>query len=118
CGHYNCSGYYFKFTHPGSSTYHYVATTSQGCHINNCVTEDDTSGKAAPKGIRAGTNIANWFAYYHTRMLMAKSSLMLAFSTLSPNYRLGFGSINNTNTGNMPSGSYTGSHITIAKVKP
>lgn len=60
----------------------------------NCVNADDTSGVAGPVGVAAGQNIANWFSYYRTRMLMAKSGLMTAFNTLDPNFRVGFGSIN------------------------
>lgn len=79
----------------GPYTVHYVANTSCGTQ-SNCVTSTDDSGAAAPKGIAAGTNIANWFAYYHTRILTTKTGLTLAFSTLDPSYRLGFGSINNS----------------------
>jgi len=43
-------------------------------------------------------NVANWFAYYHTRILMAKTGLMNSFSTLDPAYRVGFGSIDNNNS--------------------
>ena len=84
----------------GSYTQHYVAPGT-GCdnlydasQKANCVDEDDTTGIAAPNGVAAGQNIANWFSYYRTRMLMAKSGLMTAFNTLDPNFRVGFGSIN------------------------
>jgi len=68
----------------------------------NCVTYDDTSGKAAPAGIPAGQNIAIWFSYYRTRLLMAKSSLMTSFSGVDPKYRFGFGSINGNGIANIP----------------
>lgn len=42
-------------------------------------------------------NVANWYTYYHTRILMAKSGLMIAFSDLDPTTRLGFGSIDGGN---------------------
>src|SRR5699024_4981960 len=72
----------------GSNSVRYVASSTQTCKgLANCVTEDDISGIAAPQGIKAGNNIANWFAYYHTRELMAKSGLMIAFNNLSANYR-------------------------------
>ncbi|MGC9185665.1 MAG: pilus assembly protein [Thiomonas sp.] len=50
----------------------------------------------------AGTNIANWFAYYHTRILSAKTGITLVFSNLDKNYRVGFGSINGKNTSAIP----------------
>jgi type IV pilus assembly protein PilY1 len=81
----------------GAYTKYYVAATADDCTnlgLSNCVAQTDTSGVYAPAGIQAGTNIAHWFAYYHTRMLMAKSGLMAAFDKLNPNYRFGFGSIN------------------------
>src|SRR5699024_8942995 len=112
--------YYFVFATGSVSnqTMHYVASTNQGCasNLSHCVTENDTSGVAAPKGVRAGTNIANWFAYYHNRILMAKSGLMSALVTLSPNYQFGFGAINNGNHHELPDKTNTG--IYIAQVKP
>jgi type IV pilus assembly protein PilY1 len=40
------------------------------------------------------TNFANWYAYYHTRIQMAKSAVGLAFNTLTSSYRIGFITIN------------------------
>ncbi|SMF95403.1 type IV pilus assembly protein PilY1 [Methylomagnum ishizawai] len=40
------------------------------------------------------TNFANWWAYYHTRMQMMKSSASLAFQPIGQNYRVGFFTIN------------------------
>lgn len=114
--------YYFVFAKGpvNNQTIYYVApaSTSNGCAtgVYPCVTENDTSGAAAPKGIRAGTNIANWFAYYHNRILMAKSGLMSALTDLSPNYRFGFGAINDRNYEKLPDSTNTG--IRIAQVKP
>ncbi len=112
--------HYFVFAtgNVSSQTMHYVASSGQGCvsNLSHCVTEDDTSGAAAPEGIRAGTNIANWFAYYHNRILMAKSGLMTALVSLSPNYRFGFGAINNRNSNKLPHSVNTG--INIAEVRP
>lgn len=42
------------------------------------------------------TNFANWWAYYHTRMQMAKSAISTAFASLDNRYRLGYMSINNS----------------------
>lgn len=44
-------------------------------------------------------NVANWFSYYHTRILMAKSGLLNAFFNLDPTIRFGFGSINGSQAG-------------------
>ncbi len=64
-------------------------------------------------------NVANWFAYYHTRMLMAKSGMMNAFDQMDPKYRLGFGSINNSNKAYIGSLDHTYKRSTyIAKVAP
>jgi type IV pilus assembly protein PilY1 len=42
------------------------------------------------------TNFANWYSYYRTRLLMAKSSAGRAFSTVSDKYRVGFTTISDT----------------------
>ncbi|HET9875307.1 MAG TPA: PilC/PilY family type IV pilus protein, partial [Mycobacterium sp.] len=70
----------------------------------HCVAADDTNGIAAPAGVAAGQNIANWFSYYRTRMLMSKSSMMIAFSGLDSDFkfRFGFASINGNGKGNIP----------------
>jgi type IV pilus assembly protein PilY1 len=44
------------------------------------------------------TNFANWWAYYRTRMQMAKSAVSLAFADVNDKFRLGYMSLNN-NTG-------------------
>lgn len=48
------------------------------------------------------TNFANWYAYYHTRMQMMKSSAGKAFSTLNNRYRVGFVTINESATKYLP----------------
>ena len=78
------------------------SNTWNGYHMDNCVDEADTSGTSAPGGVAAGQNIANWFSYYRTRMLMSKSGLMTGLSNLDPNYRLGFASINGNKKSNIP----------------
>jgi type IV pilus assembly protein PilY1 len=40
------------------------------------------------------TNFANWYAYYHVRLQMAKSAVGQAFNTLTSSYRVGFLTIN------------------------
>lgn len=90
----------------GSLIRHYVGENSGDCAAagltGNCVDISDTSGIAAPSGVTAGTNIANWFSYYHTRILAAKSGLMSGFQNMPQSYRFGFGSINNSNASALP----------------
>jgi len=129
------SGYFQYSTGPASGSYvvHYVAATDCGTQTN-CVTASDTSGTAAPNkdaagntlkaqdgtDLTAGQNIANWFAYYHTRILMAKSGVMDAFSSVDATYRIGFGSINGNNDSNLPSpnAAYGSNDNQIAQVVP
>jgi type IV pilus assembly protein PilY1 len=106
----------------GSYTQYYVGKTG-GCAVASLsapiCTEDTTVQQ----------NVANWFSYYHTRILMAKSGLMSAFLGINPNYRVGFGSIDgggngNSNYRNLPSSrysysdSYNGGTNYIAQVQP
>ncbi|QEE24451.1 pilus assembly protein PilY [Rhodanobacter glycinis] len=108
----NCSSFNaFAYTGSDGST-HYVASNCNG--VSNCVTASDISGVAAPANVPAGQNVMNWYSYYRTRILMAKSGLMSAFSGLNATYRFGFGSIDggsdgngNGNSNNLPSGQYS-----------
>lgn len=63
-------------------------------------------------------NVANWFSYYRTRILMAKSGLMNAFTDFSPTARFGFGSINGTNDKNLPTPTATFGSRKMAQVQP
>jgi type IV pilus assembly protein PilY1 len=103
--YYHVKDTYFRYsTGPSGGTYvvHYVAISScsNSPSPTNCVVASDTAGVAAPTGVAAGKNIANWFSYYHTRILMAKSGIMNAFSTVDATYRIGFGSIDGGGSGN------------------
>jgi type IV pilus assembly protein PilY1 len=110
---YYVRNYYFQFSlgaAAGPYTKYYIASAGQGCvsSLSNCYTENDISGVVAPAGVKAGQNIANWFQYYHTRIQMAKSGLMTAFSTVSSTFRIGFGSIDggcNGDANNLPASS-------------
>jgi type IV pilus assembly protein PilY1 len=44
------------------------------------------------------TNFANWFAYYRTRMMMAKTSIGRAFLSLGSDFRVGYKTINYNTT--------------------
>lgn len=101
----------------GAFTRHYVSKNVGDCAAvgltANCVGASDTSGGAAPSGVAAGVNIANWFSYYHTRILAAKSGLMAGFASLPTTYRFGFGSINDDNSGSqaLPNRVASGSNL-------
>ena len=117
---YNVNINYFQYSvGPPAGPYvvHYVAASTCGSQTN-CVLASDTSGTSAPTGIAAGQNIANWFSYYHTRILMAKSGLMNSFSAIDPTFRVGFGSINGQNNSALPAPTSVYNGTTIADVKP
>lgn len=48
------------------------------------------------------TNFSNWYAYYHTRMQMMKSSAGRAFQSLDDRYRVGFVTINESSSKYLP----------------
>jgi len=95
--------YAFAFTVQNGANYSYYTVSDNCKFFSNCYGSSDQSGVAAPAGIPAGQNIANWYSYYRTRILMAKTGLTLALSGLDKNYRFGFGSINGRNTAKIPS---------------
>ena len=121
---------YFQYATGPVGTYavNYVSATSSCNGQSSCTLASDTSGVAAPKGVVVGQNIANWFAYYHTRVQMAKSGLMSSFVNVNSTYRVGFGSIDggaNGDANNLPSSnqysyndSYNGVTNYIAEVQP
>jgi type IV pilus assembly protein PilY1 len=54
----------------------------------------DCSGATTCSYAEEMTNFANWFAYYRTRMMMAKTSIGRAFLTLGSDFRIGYMTIN------------------------
>ncbi|HIV73173.1 MAG TPA: PQQ-binding-like beta-propeller repeat protein [Candidatus Aquabacterium excrementipullorum] len=72
-----------SYPYPGTSA---KASTRTDCAGTTCTYTEEM------------TNFANWWAYYRTRMQMAKSASSIAMAALSTSYRLGYMSINN-NTG-------------------
>ena len=71
----------------------------------NC-TDGNVDGKASPAGVTADQNVANWFSYYRTRMLMTKTGLMNAFLNVNAKYRVGFGSINGNGKSKITGAAY------------
>jgi type IV pilus assembly protein PilY1 len=110
---------------PGHSFFTYATTNSGGGYTRHYVAK--TTGDCAKAGLLSSVcvesaavqqNVANWYSYYHTRILMAQSGVMSAFSTIDSTYRIGFGSINGKNNGGLPSSTVTKNSKTIATVQP
>jgi len=97
CGNNNKYNCVFRYDDPSTSVEKYVGETCAGFSAN-CHLASDPLTLLTPDGNTVtttyGQNVANWFSYYQTRILMAKTSLTLAFSSLDPDIRVGFGSIN------------------------
>ncbi|MES2127188.1 MAG: PilC/PilY family type IV pilus protein [Pseudomonadota bacterium] len=62
------------------------------------------------------TNVANWYAYYKTRMQMMKSAVGIAFAPLNSNYRVGYVKLSNAGALNgtidLKPGDFTGTQRT------
>jgi len=112
----------FLFTRSNGSTVavsEYCTDFAIDSRSDTCVSPNDLSGLAAPSGVPAGENVVNWFSYYRTRELAAKSGIMLSFSDLDSSFRFGFGSINDSNTGDLGTGQFSYSnYMTIKEVEP
>lgn len=52
------------------------------------------------------TNFANWYAYYRTRIQMAKTAVGLAFNSLTSSYRVGMLTINAYSNGNLDTSKF------------
>ncbi|MCP1375496.1 pilus assembly protein [Dyella lutea] len=82
------TAYLFAYTTNDGSGYvqHYVGKSQDDCSVA-------PSGSDCDYSAATQQNVANWFSYYRTRMLMAKSGLMTAFSGLNTDFRVGYGDI-------------------------
>lgn len=106
--------YYFTYTTgPATGPYvqHYVGDTG------DCAALPADSKAVCDDGAVVRQNVANWFSYYRTRMLLSKSGLMTAFFAIDPTFRIGFGSINGRNDRDLPSPKYSANGNTIAAVQ-
>lgn len=72
----NFSGCYHKVTLDGSITSFPKASTRTDCAGTTCTLAEERQ------------NFANWFTYYRSRLLMAKTTASLAFSTLNNSVRV------------------------------
>lgn len=72
---------------PGTtSVYPYPGTTSKAATRTDCASSLCTGNEEM-------INYANWFAYYHTRLQMMKTSVSNAFKTVDERFRVGFSTI-------------------------
>lgn len=93
--------FYYKYTGAGSpgtacsanANYTKVIVGASSCSENGDIT-------VCPTGVDERVNFANWYSYYRTRILMMKSGMSTAFSTIDDKIRVGFHTINNPNSGN------------------
>jgi type IV pilus assembly protein PilY1 len=104
----------FTYTVPGSNgtyTRKYIGKTGActAASLTSATCDDSTT---------AQQNVANWFSYFRTRILMAKSGLMNSFSGLDTTFRVGFGSIDGNNDSKLPTGQTSKNNFNIANVKP
>jgi type IV pilus assembly protein PilY1 len=83
--------YFFTYTTGTSNVLHYVGQSG------DCASLSSADQAVCDDSSTAQQNVANWFSYYRTRMLMAKSGVMSAFSGVDSNFRVGFGSIGGSN---------------------
>lgn len=74
---------------PGTSVSHTVIDEDGNAAT---ITRDSTSATPAASEL---VNYANWFAYYRSRILAAKSVTSLAFSELTDKFRVGFHTLSN-----------------------
>lgn len=101
----------------GTFTSHYVG-------LNGTCALAGLSSSTCDESAATQQNVANWYSYYHTRILMAKSGLLTAFASIDPSFRVGFGSINGNNMSGLPTSkyqytdSYNNQYNYIANVSP
>ncbi len=101
--------YYYKYTgtqtteklkdyYNTSSTFYRECNSAVGSTPGSGVfTKVTVSTTSGPGNTDERTNFANWWSYYHTRILMMKTATGKAFSSIGPTFRVGFASINNNN---------------------
>jgi len=83
----NISGWeYYEFDTDNCDINSNSDLTTQTCYSHTAVADLNSDGQ---------TNFANWYSYYRTRLLTAKSGISLALSNLNSDYRFGYGQINN-----------------------
>jgi len=89
---------------PGTASY-VRSSTRIDCTPVSAVVNGVTVLSASCSYAQEMTNFANWFAYYHTRIQMAKTAVGLAFNSLTSSYRVGMITINAYGGGGNGNGS-------------
>lgn len=84
---------------PGSST------TAGNTDWINCIAALPNASRTLAQEL---SNYATWYSYARTRIKMAKSGISEAFSLIGTNVRVGFNTIHNTYTLNIPVGTDNG----------
>ncbi|WP_323754716.1 pilus assembly protein [Marinobacter sp.] len=106
-----------SFVYFDGSDKHRVVEDGKSCSAwTNCHHASDTL-IVGGETTTYGQNVANYYSYYRTRALSAKSGIMSAFFGLDPAYRFGFGAINNSSSSNLGSGQFD-YHMKIKQVEP
>lgn len=96
---------------------HHVIEDGESCDgLTNCHRASD-SLTIDGETTTYGQNVANYYSYYRSRFLSAKSGILSAFSGLDPAFRFGYGSINDSNTSNLGSGQFSTDYMTIKEVE-
>ena len=77
------------------NTTYSVYTASPASPPSTCLA-DSAYTLAYPNTATEKTNYANWYTYYRTRILMAKTATSLAFATVNDKFRVGYSTISET----------------------
>jgi type IV pilus assembly protein PilY1 len=95
--------YYFTYsvTVSGANAQRYVGKNGDCAKLSSATEKAVCDDSSATR-----INVATWFSYYRTRILMAKTGLMKSFSNIDPTYRVGFGSIDGGNVAGLGSGYF------------
>ncbi len=74
-------------------------TVTQFANGGGVFTKVVVGATSGPGGTDERTNFANWWSYYHTRILMMKTATGKAFNSIGSGFRVGFATINNNSNG-------------------
>lgn len=110
----NSSSYYKYVLRSGGTGARRCSSASSSCDDSGCSNISNFTWTAADGTVTTRTiaeewqNYANWYHYYRTRTKMAKASVSRAFADLGEEFRVGFRTIHNRNTFNIPVGNDNG----------
>lgn len=75
-----------------------TSATCSGTMVIDRSNRTDCTGRPTCTYEQELSNFANWFAWYRSRMQLAKSSLSLSFQSVDERYRVGYFTINNASS--------------------